>query len=41
VIHDPKLRVISAPCFAERVLHHAILRFVLPVLYRHLGNGAG
>ena len=24
-IHDPKRRVISAPCFADRVLHHAIL----------------
>ncbi len=25
VIHDPKRRSISAPCFADRVLHHAIL----------------
>jgi RNA-directed DNA polymerase len=25
VIHDPKRREIAAPCFADRVLHHAIL----------------
>ena len=24
-IHDPKRRTITAPCFADRVLHHAIL----------------
>jgi hypothetical protein len=24
-IHDPKKRIITAPCFCERVLHHAIL----------------
>ncbi len=24
-IYDPKQRVISAPCFADRVLHHAIM----------------
>ena len=25
VIHDPKKRTITAPCFADRVLHHAIM----------------
>lgn len=25
VIHDPKERIITAPCFEERVLHHAIM----------------
>ncbi len=25
VIHDPKERVITAPCFEERVLHHAMM----------------
>jgi RNA-directed DNA polymerase len=24
-IHDPKRRIITAPCFSERVLHHAIM----------------
>jgi len=28
VIHDPKRRTISAACFADRVLHHAILNLV-------------
>lgn len=26
VIYDPKERLITAPCFAERVLHHAMIR---------------
>jgi len=25
VVHDPKERIITAPCFEERVLHHAIM----------------
>ncbi len=25
VIHDPKERIITAPCFEERVLHHAVM----------------
>lgn len=32
VIHDPKQRRISAPCFCERVLHHAILNVCEPAL---------
>ena len=34
VIHDPKERVITAPCFPERVAHHAILAVCGPVLDR-------
>lgn len=36
VIHDPKRRVIHAPCFRERVLHHALMAFVEPVIERLL-----
>jgi len=36
VIHDPKERVITAPCFAERVLHHAIMNVCEPVFERWL-----
>lgn len=32
VIHDPKKRLISAPCFRERVLHHAVMNVCEPVL---------
>jgi RNA-directed DNA polymerase len=35
-IHDPKLRIIHAPCFRERVLHHAVIAQVGPVLDRAL-----
>ena len=35
-IHDPKPRVIHAPVFAERVLHHAVMNKVGPVLDRSL-----
>lgn len=31
VIHDPKRRTITAPCFSERVLHHAIMNVCEPV----------
>ena len=31
-IHDPKPRVIHAPAFRERVLHHALMRHLGPVL---------
>ena len=31
-IHDPKPRLIHAPCFRERVLHHAVMAQVGPVL---------
>jgi RNA-directed DNA polymerase len=31
VIHDPKERIITAPCFGERVLHHAIMNVCEPV----------
>ena len=31
-IYDPKLRTIHAPVFRERVLHHALIRYVGPVL---------
>jgi RNA-directed DNA polymerase len=36
LIRDPKERVITAPCFAERVLHHAIMNVCEPVLDRWL-----
>ena len=35
-IRDPKPRIIHAPCFRERVLHHALMAFVGPVLERAL-----
>ncbi len=35
-IRDPKLRTIHAPCFPERVLHHAVISQVGPVLDRAL-----
>ena len=35
-IHDPKPRIIHAPCFPERVLHHALMAHVGPVLDRAL-----
>ncbi len=33
-IFDPKERIIHAPCFNDRVLHHAIMNFAGPVLDR-------
>lgn len=36
VIHDPKERVITAPCFAERILHHAVMNVCEPVFDRWL-----
>jgi retron-type reverse transcriptase len=36
VIHDPKERVITAPCFRERVLHHAIMNVCEPIFERRL-----
>lgn len=35
-IYDPKRRVITAACFADRVLHHAILNLVEPRFERML-----
>jgi RNA-directed DNA polymerase len=35
-IFDPKQRLITAPCFRERVLHHAILNVCEPVFDRWL-----
>lgn len=35
-IRDPKPRIIHAPCFRERVLHHALMAHVGPVLDRAL-----
>lgn len=35
-IHDPKERVITAPCFRERVLHHAIMNLCEPEFERRL-----
>jgi RNA-directed DNA polymerase len=35
-IRDPKPRLIHAPCFRERVLHHAVMARVGPVLDRAL-----
>ena len=39
-IRDPKPRVIHAPCFRERILHHAIMAHVGPVLERALVDDA-
>lgn len=36
VIRDPKERTITAPCFAERVLHHAIMNVCEPFFERQL-----
>lgn len=36
VVHDPKRRVITAPEFSERVLHHAIMIVCEPVFERWL-----
>jgi hypothetical protein len=36
LIHDPKERIITAPCFAERVLHHAVMNVCEPILDRWL-----
>lgn len=35
-IRDPKPRTIHAPCFTERVLHHALMNHVSPVLDRSM-----
>ena len=35
-INDPKRRLIHAPCFEDRVLHHAVMAQVGPVLERAL-----
>lgn len=35
-IHDPKERLITAPVFRERVLHHAVMNVCGPVLDRRL-----
>ena len=35
-IFDPKERLITAPCFRERVLHHAIMNVCEPVFERWL-----
>ncbi len=35
-IHDPKKRIITAPCFTERVLHHAIMNVCEPEFERFL-----
>jgi retron-type reverse transcriptase len=35
-IRDPKERLITAPCFRERVLHHAMLRVCEPTFERRL-----
>lgn len=34
--HDPKERLITAPCFAERVMHHALMNVCEPVFERLL-----
>ena len=39
-IHDPKRRVISAPCLADRVLHHAILNLTEARFERALVDSA-
>jgi RNA-directed DNA polymerase len=39
VIHDPKRRVITAACFDDRVLHHAILNLTEPRFEQMLVHG--
>lgn len=36
VLRDPKERIITAPCFAERVLHHAVMNVCEPHFERWL-----
>ena len=36
VIHDPKRRIITAPCFTERVVHHAVMNVCEPIFERWL-----
>lgn len=36
IIRDPKKRTIHAACFEDRVLHHALIRYLGPVLERAL-----
>lgn len=36
VIHDPKERLITAPCFEERVVHHAMINVCEPLFERWL-----
>lgn len=36
VIRDPKERLITAPCFGERVLHHAVMNVCEPIMDRWL-----
>jgi RNA-directed DNA polymerase len=36
IVHDPKERIITAPCFPERVLHHAIMNVCEPHFERWL-----
>jgi hypothetical protein len=36
VIHDPKERIITAPCLRERILHHAIVNVCEPDFERFL-----
>ena len=36
LIRDPKERVITAPCFDERVMHHAIMNVCEPIMDRWL-----
>ncbi|MGO9466261.1 MAG: reverse transcriptase domain-containing protein [Isosphaeraceae bacterium] len=35
-IHDPKQRLITAPCFRDRVLHHALMNVCEPIFDRFL-----
>jgi RNA-directed DNA polymerase len=35
-IYDPKERLITAPCFAERVLHHAVMNVCEPAFEKRL-----
>jgi RNA-directed DNA polymerase len=40
VIHDPKRRTITAPCLADRVLHHAVFNLAEPRLEAALTSAA-
>ncbi len=36
VVHDPKTRIITAPCFRDRVLHHAVMNVCESIFERRL-----
>ncbi|KOR33014.1 hypothetical protein TI05_03630 [Achromatium sp. WMS3] len=39
-IRDPKVRLIHAACFEDRILHHAIMNYAAPILERAMSPAA-